>query len=499
MRTPLVTFRNAALQVAERTLFAGTNWVVRRGEHWAIVGPTGSGKSLLASALCGQVPVVGGGIRYHFPEGCERGWFPQGSVVRVSSDDQRLLVEAHTGFHQGRWHASEHEAGATVADLLTRNRVEAINPYQALPECGDPASFERRKNDAIRAFGLEPLLERRAVQLSSGEIRKLMLARAVARGPELLVLDEPFAGLDAGFRDGLRAALNVLADTGIGLVIATSRPEELPSCVRRVLLVKDQRVVSESERAAVETAAVPSEPAPTRLSPPCAAGEALVDLREVTVHYGGVTVLDRVSLRVAPGEHWTITGPNGAGKSTLLSLVLADNPQAYANHVEVLGYRRGGGESIWEIKERIGWVSPEIHAYYPTAALALDVVGSGFFGSLGLHSSLSADRAASSRECLEHLLPGCAGCTLAELSYGMQRLVFIARALVANPPLLVLDEPCQGLDAGARARVLAAVDDTVSAGRTTLLYVTHYADELPGSISHLLELRAGRVVRSGPR
>ena len=500
-REPLVTLRDAALRAGERTVFAGTNWVLRRGEHWAIVGPTGSGKSLFASALCGQVPVVGGGIRYHFPDSEERGWFPEGSVVRVSSDDHRCLVEAQAGFHQGRWHSSEDRAGRKVEELLTRHSVEATNPYQVLPERDDPQVFERRRSEAIRAFGLEPLLGRRAVQLSSGEMRKLVLARAVARGPELLVLDEPFAGLDAGFRDTLRAALDAMAGAGIALVIATSRPEELPSCVRRVLQVSDLRVVSECGRPAAGTlpvAAAP-DPAPPRLAPPPRGGGPLVDLREVTVRYGGVTALDRVSLRVAPGEHWTISGPNGAGKSTLLSLVLADNPQAYANHVEVLGHRRGSGESIWELKERIGWVSPEIHAYYPMAALALDVVGSGFFGSVGLHAVLGAERAARARECLERLLPGCAGRALAELSYGMQRLVFVARALVADPPLLVLDEPCQGLDARARARVLAAVDGAVGAGRSTLLYVTHHTDELPAAISHVLELREGRVVRSGPR
>ena len=149
--------------------------------------------------------------------------------------------------------------------------------------------------------------------------------------------------------------------------------------------------------------------------------------------------------------------------------------------------------------ERDGRRTADAPQRYPAGALALDVVGSSFFGSVGLHATLGAEQAARARECLEHLLPGCAGRTLAELSYGMQRLVFIARALVADPPLLVLDEPCQGLDAEARARVLAAVDGAVGAGRTTLLYVTHQTDEVPGSISHVLELKAGRVVRSGPR
>jgi molybdate transport system ATP-binding protein len=328
-----------------------------------------------------------------------------------------------------------------------------------------------------------------------------VLARAAARAPRLLVLDEPFAGLDVGFREALRGALDAMADAGIGLVIATSRPEELPSCVRRILLIRDRCVVSESDRPAAYSPRPSGPTALHRSAAPvgAAGGEPLVDLRDVTVRYGAVTVLDGVSLRVAPGEHWMITGPNGAGKSTLLSLILADNPQAYANRVEVFGRRRGSGESIWEIKERIGWVSPEIHAYHPAGALALDVVGSGFFGSIGLHATLGAEQAARARACLERLLPGCAGRMLAELSYGMQRLVFIARALVADPPLLVLDEPCQGLDAEARARVLAAVDGALRAGRSTLLYVTHQADEIPASISHVLELKAGRVVRSGSR
>ncbi len=495
----LVSLQDAALQVGERTLFAGTSWVLRRGEHWAIVGPTGSGKSLLASALCGQVPVVGGGIRYHFPGGWDRPWFQPGSVVHVSSEEQKLLLETQTGFHQGRWHASEH-AGATVAELLGRRSVEALNPYQVLDEHRDVAAFERRRTLAVRAFGLEPLLDRRAAQLSNGEMRKLALARAVARGPELLVLDEPFAGLDVGFRDELRTALDRLAETGIALVIATSRPEELPSSVGRILLVRDQRVVEEVDPSSVASPpATASRGAPARLRRAPAGERALVDLREVTVRYGGVTVLDGVSLRVAPGEHWRITGRNGAGKSTLLSLVLADNPQAYANHVEVFGQRWGCGQSIWNVKERIGYVSPELHAYYPAGALALEVVAAGFFASVGVHAALGPEQSARAKECLDRLAPGCAGRTLAELSFGMQRLVLVARALVSEPPLLVLDEPCQGLDASARGRVLAAVDAAVSGGRTTLLYVTHQADELPGCISHELELRAGRVLRSGPR
>jgi molybdate transport system ATP-binding protein len=505
-RQALVTVCGISIRAGEQLVFPNTSWVLFRGEPWAVVGPNGSGKSLLARALCGQALVVEGRLCYHFLAGSEDrdarcGWFPKGSVIRVSADDHHGLAQQHGRFHQARWHAAESE-GATVRELLTRQSVEAINPYEVLPEPDDPGDFGERMSRAIRLFGLEALLERRVLELSSGETRKLVLTRAVARGPKLLVLDEPFAGLDLESREVLRSALDALAAAGMGLVVATSRPEELPSCVRRALLVREHRVIAEIDRAQAERllrGAAVAAPAPIAPAPTARTGEPLLDLREVTVRYGSTTILDRVSLRIEPGEHWTISGPNGAGKSTLLSLILGDNPQAYANYVEVLGRRRGEGESIWDMRAKIGWVSPEIHAHYPMGARALDVVGSGFFASVGLWADLGTEQRARARSCLARLLPGCADRTLAELSYGMQRLVLIARALVTDPPLLILDEPCQGLDAAARGRVLEAVDGAARSGRTALIFVTHQADELPGSISHVLELRAGRVVRKGPR
>jgi molybdate transport system ATP-binding protein len=503
---PLVSLRGVAIRVGERTLFPDTTWVLHTGEHWGIVGANGSGKSLLARALCGRAQVLRGRVQYHFlADGQERdaqyGWFPTGTVMHVSADDYAELARPQLGFHQARWHASESATGATVRELLTRQSVEAINPYEVLPALDDPARFERRRADAVRVLGLEPLLDRRVVQLSSGELRKLVLARALARGPRLLVLDEPFAGLDASSRSLLRAALDELGRAGLTLVIATSRPEELPSCLRRVLFVRDHHVVSECDRAGAEAllrGAGVRAPAPRPRAPPAEEGVAVVDLREVTVRYGSVIALDRVTLRVAAGERWSITGPNGAGKTTLLSLILADHPQAYANHVEVFGRRRGAGESIWEVKARIGWVSPELHAHHPQHVCALDVVGSGFFASIGLHSPLGRERETRARALLEGFVPGSASRTLGELSHGTQRLVLLARALVSDPPLLVLDEPCHGLDAAARGRVLEAIDTAVGE-RTALVFVTHQPDELPSSISHVLELRAGRVVRSGPR
>jgi molybdate transport system ATP-binding protein len=222
-------------------------------------------------------------------------------------------------------------------------------------------------------------------------------------------------------------------------------------------------------------------------------------MADVSVRYGRTTILDKVGFRVRRGEHWALSGPNGAGKSTLLSLVLGDNPQAYAHRIRLFGRRRGTGESIWELKARMGAVSPELHAHYPGGARVLDAVCSGLFGTLGLYRECTEEERARARAWLARFgLAVEEDRSLGELSLGMQRLVLVARALIADPELLVLDEPCQGLDAEGRRRVVEAVDAAASFSRATILFVTHRDDELPRCITHALQLRRGRVVRAGP-
>jgi molybdate transport system ATP-binding protein len=431
-------------------------------------------------------------------------------VVRVGGDDRRRLAERCSPYLQARWNSSESATGDTVAAMLTRHSVEALNPYQVLEPARDEGGYQTRLERAVALFGLGPLLGRRVLQLSNGETQKLLLARAVLRAPRLLVLDDPFAGLDVRSRAALRDALDHLAGTGMHLVVATPRSEDLPSCVDRVLLVRDHRVAAELGRR--ELAGLPPEEGGDRAAAPPAPraaaartlrgkpGEPLVELTDVTVRYGTATILDRVTFQVRRGEHWAISGPNGAGKSTLLSLVLADNPQAYANRVRLFGRRRGTGESIWEVKARIGEVSPELHAHYPVATRVLDVVCSGLAGTLGLYRPCTEEELARARAWLARFgLAAEEGRRLGELSFGLQRLALVARALVADPELLVLDEPCQGLDGRGRRRVIEAVDAAAASARAAILFVTHRADELPHCITHALRLEQGRVVRAGRR
>jgi molybdate transport system ATP-binding protein len=222
-------------------------------------------------------------------------------------------------------------------------------------------------------------------------------------------------------------------------------------------------------------------------------------MENVNVSYNGTTVLRQVSWTVRENEQWALLGPNGAGKTTLLSLILADNPQAYANDITLFGRRRGSGESIWEIKQNIGWVAPELHLYYPRGATCLDVICSGWFDSVGLYRHCTSDQRETVLLWMQRLgLATCADTAFAQVSEGEQRLALIARALVKGPALLVLDEPCQGLDTDNRERVLQAIEQVGQRPNTSMIYVTHRADELPQNITHVFKLDEGRVVSQAP-
>ena len=219
-------------------------------------------------------------------------------------------------------------------------------------------------------------------------------------------------------------------------------------------------------------------------------GVELVRLRDVTVRYGKTVILHDFNWTIRAGESWALLGPNGSGKTTLLSLILGDNPQVYTNDVIVFGRQRGGGESVWDVKRHIGWVSPELHLHFNDSGTCLEVVGSGFYDTVGLFQPLPARQRHKARRWLARFqLLESADRPLFALSAGLQRMVLLARALVKRPRLLILDEPCQGLDSAHRNLFLRTVDALIRDGMATVVYVTHRQDEIPPSISHVLRLR----------
>jgi molybdate transport system ATP-binding protein len=296
------------------------------------------------------------------------------------------------------------------------------------------------------------------------------------------------------------------------VILVTHRQREILPHISHVLAVKDGAVIFQGRREEVLTPAQlehlyafdPSAsfamPAPADgPSPAPAAGillEILVEMKRVTVQYDGTTALDTINWTVRSGENWVVSGPNGSGKTTLLNLIAADHPQAYANEIYLFGRRRGSGESIWDIKERIGMISAEFHIRYRKPITAFEAVLSGFFDSVGLYRHASRDQKQVAEKWMAVLgIAPKADKIFNQLSYGEQRMVLLARSMVKMPRILILDEPYQGLDRTNRQRLLEAIDVIGRHRGTQIIYVTHYTDEIPACMTHMLQFEitaAGR-------
>ena len=492
----LVALEGVALKVGEDLAFPATDWTIREKERWAVLGPNGSGKSLLAQALMRRVPLSAGRIKYFFDDPSRpSSYFRSGQIRLVSSERQRELAARYSGYVQARWQSSERDQAPAVRDLLP-----------AAGAAGGRQTFGTRQVGAetIAALGIDRLLDRRIISLSSGELRKFALAEALLDQPRLLILDDPFPGLDQASERSLRNLLEVLCrQPSPALVLVTSHPEEMPEGITHVVVVDRNRIARIGRREEVlasselrdltSPSATPVMKA--AVQPPSTGRDPIIEMRGVTVRYGDTTILERIDWSVREGEKWAVLGPNGAGKTTLLSLVLADNPQAYTNDIRLFGRKRGSGESIWDIKKKIGWVSSELQLFYPPEANALDVVLSGFFDSVGLYRACSQEQTELAHRWARDLdISAQLTRPYYSLSAGEQRLVLLARAMVKQPRLLVLDEPGQGLDPVHLERFLERLDWLCGAQPTTLLYVTHRLDELPAGISRTLRLEKGRVV-----
>jgi molybdate transport system ATP-binding protein len=404
----------------------------------------------------------------------------------------------------------------SVDEYLSELRVKGLNPYQVVDEPPNHDAFAKHKDGVIDLLGIGELLSKGIEQLSDGERRKVSIARALMQQPQLLILDNPLTGLDQHFRVKLTEIIQLLTkgrtQHTMRVIIVTTREDEIPPGITHLLIVQNGSILAQGPRETFQergithsiarreppgerSGSLPARPSSKDHEP---LPQVLVQMERVNVSYGNARILQNIDWMVRLGEHWALLGPNGAGKTTLLSLILGDHPQVYANNISLFGKRRGQGESIWEVKRRIGWVAPELHLYHPRGVSSLHIVCSGFYDSVGLYHPCTSQQRQTARQWMQRLaIEGCADVPFDKLSEGEQRLVLLARALVKHPLLLILDEPCQGLDAGNRTRVRQIVN---AAGRqldTGVIYVTHNPDELPEVITHALKLDAGKVASQG--
>ena len=468
----VIKVSDLSVSIHSKLIFKDLSFELQQGRNYAVVGPSGSGKTTLLRCLAGQC----------FYKGYVQ-VTPGSSIVFVEQQHHfKNLSNTSTFYHQQRFNSADTEDAITVQEYFE----DETGPV---------------KTKILDLLGINKLLDRRLIQLSKGENKRVQLAGALLQQPDILLLDNPLLGLDVETRGLVSIMLESISKTGITIIMITGATL-IPDFINEVWELKNNGLqkVDRGNLIKASRTLVREVQLDTQLLSKLTPVEdndftTVVKMKKVHIQYGDKVILDGVNWEVKKGERWALSGPNGAGKSTLLSLINADNPQAYANEIYLFDKRRGRGESIWDIKKRIGHVSPELHLYFDFSSLAFEVVASGLFDTIGLFKALTEDQVERVKRWIKLLnIEDISNQRLTNLPLGKQRLVLLARALVKNPPLLLLDEPVQGLDEEQSVLFKNIIQQLCEHSDKSLIYVTHLKEEIPSCVTRFIRLEEGKRV-----
>lgn len=479
MQEYIIEIENGIARMPAYRLAEPLNIKIKRCVPVAVFGNNASGKSLFVSMLTGEHPLLSVGSKYisHFPEKESRNC----NIKVVTFCD--AYGYGNEGFYQLRWNH-----GLLLDSLTVEQSLRRHSQSGDLPE------------EVISLLGLESLLDKQLIMLSSGELRRMQFAEALIDDPALLVIDNPYIGLDAETREQTTELLKKISlSSDLTLMIVVSRVKDIPEFIDTVIPVSEKKVMSATDRKSILStpdkylgSVIPEDTRSDILALPEGNENKgdIIECNDVRVAYGTRTILNHFSWNVKYGEHWAVNGVNGSGKSTLLSLICADNPQAYSQDISLFGYKRGNGESIWDIKRHIGYVSPELYRAYKKSVDSWKIVASGL-NDTGI---IKSDVDEKKRNAVDFWLKvfgieNLANRNYLQLSSGEQRLILLARAFVKDPKLLILDEPFHGLDEYNLQRAREIIDAFCSRKDKTLIMVSHYKEEYPEAIDHELTLK----------
>lgn len=475
----IIEIRQGVTRHPDYRLAHALSLTLYEGEPVAICGPNGGGKSLLVDILTGAHPLLGDALT------CPTLQTPDGrtsaAVRHITFRDVYGAVEP--AYYQQRWNRGDEMLFPTVRAQLTQ-------------VCDREGITLDDRMDLLQAIGIAAHLDKEVNLLSSGELRRFQLSKVLLENPRFLIIDNPYIGLDVAARQSFTEILQALT-AKLTLLLVVSRPKDIPAFVSKVIHVADLTVSAPVDRDTY-LAAHPALPAATPKAVVLPEGESagkpfegnsVAQFCNIHISYGARKIFDGLNWDVHRGEHWAIMGRNGSGKTTLLSLVCADNPIAYACDIRLFGTKRGGGESIWDIKRRIGYVSPEMYSAYKKDLTALEIVASGLHDTIGLYSRTRPEDVDVCMAWLDTFgAADLAHRSYLRLSSGQQRLILLVRAFVKQPDLLILDEPFHGLDDVRQQLARDIIEAYMKNPDKTLIMVTHYKDELPPCIDHTLNL-----------
>ena len=468
----MLSLLHASFSIEKTQKLTVSTLSIEKNDFLAIIGANGSGKTTFANLLTDTTQFHQGQIYNNFQ-----------SIIRVSFEEQLRLFDLEWQRCNTDLISDDESLSTSVQDFLSQSNASPLTI-----------------DELVKAFGVEHLLNSAFTQLSSGEGRKILLVHALLSTPDLLILDEPFDGLDQQTRQFLTNYLELLHHQQMTIVLIVNRIDEIPSCVTQIgWLLQCHLEKTESPQEFyknplnqqllhAESHLPDNFHLPEPLSSNSKKFETIAYLKNIHVQYNDRYILKDLSWTIHPQEHWHISGPNGCGKSTLLNLITGDNPQCYANDITLFDIKRGTGESIWDLKKMMGIVSPALHQSYRVGCSAISVILSGYYDSTGLYQTPGDKELSLAHQWLKMIgMEKYASTSFLQLSYGQQRLLLIVRGLVKHPPLLILDEPLQGLDALNRLLVMKYVDRIIENSQTTLLFVSHHVEDIPACIKKTLQ------------
>ena len=483
MSQPLIELKNARIELDNRAILENLNWQFNAGAHAAVVGENGSGKSTFLRLIAGQIwPIPAKSRVYAFGESpTHTPLLARERIAHLSPEMQEKYVR------QGLIGAE----GARGWDLTAREVVvSGWFDSALLNQTPDEAQW-KRADELLSQFDLSSLANRSYATLSQGQLRRVLLARALVKSPQVTLLDEACSGLDARARGALLEHIEALARSGqTTLVMTTHRADELVPSIGEMWQVKDG-TITRAESMGLAPASNSRNSSKNRrleagVSPAAAALTIpLIQLKNAAVSIEGAAIIAPLDWDWWPGQHWVFSGENGSGKSTFMRLLRGQIAPAWGGEIRRFG--SGKRRSLEDIGRDIALLSPQTQARFGDALPIEDAVGTGFLDAFELWRPLTDDEKSRINETITALeLDDLRGRTFGKLSYGQTRRVLLARALVVAPKIVLLDEALDGLDATTRDRTRDLLGTMARRG-THFAFASHHVGDFPNWVTNELK------------